>query len=143
MKRKRTFFLCGLATALLALSALPPPLLNGASATQQRGTLFVWNDGGDGHSWAVEDNWVNGNGYPSSIAHGAKFPDNSGTAWEVDLFTATIGQMTIEESVLFNGASSNPGPALAMNSLIIDPADGEVTVTIDGYFEFTANEPPP
>ena len=57
------------------------------------------------------------------------------------MVTVAIGDMTIEESVDFNGATSGGGPVLIVNSLVIDPADGEVTVTFNEFLVFLANDP--
>lgn len=59
-------------------------------------------------SWARDCNWTEsicstGGPYPDDANDHPTFPDNSGTAWAVDLTAETIGDLEILEDVDFDG----------------------------------------
>ena len=88
-----------LAGSVPASSAAAPAML----------TAFTWSGAGGDEAWANHCNWHPGPAcsvagpYPDDAGDHPTFPDNSGTAWAVDLTAETIGDLEIREDVDFDG----------------------------------------
>ncbi len=128
--------IAALAGLSLAISAMP-----GATAAPPAASLmraeFTWSgDGGPTNTlWDWPCNWVHficaENGpYPDGINDTATFPWKTTGAWDCDLITEEIGNLTIAGNVDFD----TDGGAVTLNAakLIISPTTGDIEITMTG-----------
>ena len=128
--------IAALAGLSLAISALP-----GAAAAPPAASLmraeFTWTGGEAGSdSWKPDCNWnppqtcLEADIYPDGTNDTATFPWKTTGAWDCDLITEEIGDLTIEGNVDFD----TDGGTVTLNAakLIISPTTGDIEITMTG-----------
>lgn len=117
MKSQRTFrvliaavLIGGASLAVGGLLAGSVPVSSASSAAPAMLVEWTWygTGGPSDNAWDLDCNWTTsicstGGPYPDDVNDNPTFPDNSGTAWAVDLTAATIGELRILEDVDFDG----------------------------------------
>ena len=100
----------GASLAVGGLLAGSVPASSASSAAPAMLTEWTWfgTGGPSDNSWDLDCNWTTsicstGGPYPDDVNDNPTFPDNSGTAWAVDLTAETIGELRILEHVDFDG----------------------------------------
>lgn len=127
--KSRRVVICSVMLLTVACGLAVPPLLSSASAALMlRGPVYEWTDGAANTNWSDAANWTGAIGYPSTSAHGAILPYNSGTKWTVTKnVTVTIAQLKVLENVDLPG-----GQTVTANQLIFDSTDGDIEMTVLG-----------
>ncbi len=102
----------GASLAVGGLLAGSVPVSSASSAAPAMLVEWTWygTGGPSDNSWDLDCNWTtsicsSGGPYPDDAGDNATFPDNSGTAWAVDLTTETIGDLELNEDVDFDGSA--------------------------------------